>query len=185
LSGEWRDPLVGRDILIGCAFGVVLICYTLKFGTVGVAGNLAFGSRLGLFVAYLANAFPATMVAMGFLCLLCIFQFMLRSEIAAVVLTVLAGTVLLLPASPSWFNFATALVFAAVSMIVLTRFGLLALAVAFSVTFVFQFAPMTLDPGTWYSTAGFAAMALLVGLALFGFFTSIGGRPILALGSED
>ena len=26
LSGEWRDPLIGRDVLVGCTIGVALAC---------------------------------------------------------------------------------------------------------------------------------------------------------------
>src|SRR5262249_51532281 len=26
LSGEWRDPLLGRDVLAGCAAGVLIVC---------------------------------------------------------------------------------------------------------------------------------------------------------------
>ena len=39
--------------------------------------------------------------------------------------------------------------------------------------------PVTFDTSAWHAPAGFAVLALIAALALFGFRTSLGGRRLL------
>ena len=41
--------------------------------------------------------------------------------------------------------------------------------------------PLTSNPSSWYSGFGYAALAMIAALALFGFKTSIGGRRVFEL----
>jgi hypothetical protein len=43
------------------------------------------------------------------------------------------------------------------------------------------FVPMTFRSSVWYSSVGFAALAVVAAIALYGFKTSLGGRRLLEL----
>jgi hypothetical protein len=176
--------MVGREILFGCVLGIVLICNFLKLQDENFAGNLNFGSSVGAFVGFLANVFPATMAALALLCLLCIFQFVLRRDAVAIVPTVLVTAAL---TAPTPAHYVANVVVISLVRFVLMQFGLLALAVGLTVSLIFQFSPMTLDPGAWYSTAGFAAMALLRLLSvslIVAYFIIVSLRALFDLPTE-
>jgi hypothetical protein len=59
---------------------------------------------------------------------------------------------------------------------VMLRFGLLAL-VTNAVVFNILHFPLTTQWSAWYSGIGLAGILLIAALALYGFYTSLGGRP--------
>ena len=61
---------------------------------------------------------------------------------------------------------------------VLIRFGFLAVAVVGYVLTVVNAFPLTFAASAWYAGFGYAAFAIVTALALFGFRTAVGGRPI-------
>ena len=69
------------------------------------------------------------------------------------------------------------LVFAGLVVLV-TLFGLLPTAVALYVFLIFAALPMTLDPSQWYAGRSFGVLLLLAALAIFAFYTSLGGKPL-------
>jgi len=58
------------------------------------------------------------------------------------------------------------------------RFGLLATAVAVLFKVVFVLFPVTTQLSAWYSGIGLTGLALLLGLTVYAFHTSLGGRPL-------
>jgi hypothetical protein len=66
----------------------------------------------------------------------------------------------------------------AVFLFVVLRFGLLSLAVLQFVSTVMQTAPITLDLSRWYSGRSLLAIAVFVGIALYGFRLALGKRPV-------
>jgi hypothetical protein len=195
LGGEFRDPLVGRDVLIGCAAGCVLA--TLGIGTVllperlGALPPIVPADLLG--VAYsvqeavpilvwrLAQSVMTGLAAVFFLLLL---RLALRSRAAAVAAFVV--TVSALPiagAGNLWIAFAIEVVLNVLFVLLITRIGLLAAVVTFYVTGLFIFFPVTDNLRAWYAGAGVTALLVLAALALFGFTTAIARRP--ALGRAD
>ena len=60
----------------------------------------------------------------------------------------------------------------AVVMVVLARFGLLALIAATLVTSILSEFPITYKVSAWYSTASFTALAIVMALAMFAFYTA-------------
>ena len=78
------------------------------------------------------------------------------------------------------FAFVALLILNGVSVILLIRLGLLALAACF----VFQFSflenfPLTTQGSAWYAGLSLTGILLMAAIAFYGFYTSLGGRPIL------
>jgi uncharacterized membrane protein len=63
-------------------------------------------------------------------------------------------------------------------LFLLVRFGLLATAVAVLFKVVFVLFPVTTQLSAWYSGIGLTGLALLLGLTVYAFHTSLGGRPL-------
>ncbi|MFN2598404.1 MAG: protein kinase [Pyrinomonadaceae bacterium] len=191
LVGEWRDPLVGRDVLVGAAFGTAM-------------GLLAFARQLAPRWAGLAPAAPLTpqldallglrevlgyffyihltqtiFLGLGFLFLFLLLNIVLRREWLA------AGAVFLLFTASGLtqgHTLATGLVFdaalAALVIIVALRFGLLATISALFFYYLATEYPFTDDPSAWYAGATLFALALGLALAAYGFHTSLAGQRL-------
>jgi hypothetical protein len=67
---------------------------------------------------------------------------------------------------------------ALILLLVLRRGGLLSLAVALFYMFSLIEVPITLDVGAWYAPRALPVVGVLVALALYGFRTSLGGKPV-------
>jgi hypothetical protein len=63
-------------------------------------------------------------------------------------------------------------------LFLLVRFGLLATAVAVLFNVVFVLFPVTAQLSAWYSGIGLTGLALLLGLTVYAFHTSLGGQPL-------
>jgi hypothetical protein len=60
----------------------------------------------------------------------------------------------------------------AVGVWVMIRYGLLTLTVAIAVGFVLRNTPITLDLGAWYADQSLYLLAVIAGVATYGFFTA-------------
>ena len=67
----------------------------------------------------------------------------------------------------------------AVRTFALVRIGLVAAIVDSFVWTLFSSSPMTLQTSAWYSSAGYVSLAIVGALAVYGFKTALGGRPLL------
>ena len=63
------------------------------------------------------------------------------------------------------------------AVFVMIRFGLLALVANFVVHIILQNFPLTTQWSAWYSGISLAGILLIAALVLYGFYTSLGGRP--------
>ena len=193
LAGRWLDPQVGGHILIGAAVGcalwviATLIALATSKGALEAAGNLNYtlGTRqwLGGHAGAVANALRAGlfafMVIFGVRTL--VRKDVLAALIAAVLFTLQEGEVV---NAPNWEVAATIYVILfAVLIFALLRYGLVATIAA--VYFINSFSAITLggDWKAWYAPAGLATLLLLLGIAMFAFWRSLGSRELL--GSEE
>ncbi len=189
LAGRFRDPLVGRDILIGGLFGVIVILVfplLLIVSTwLGMPAPLS-GVRLealsgpGRFAAEFfkiqAQAFE---FGLGSLFVLVLLRLLLRKQWLAVAVWILVLSVML--GSEAETPYVTMLFAgAAMGMLVflLLRFGLLSYAVAMFVAAALDDLPITLDFSAWYAGRWLIVLLLLTGLAIYGFRTALAGRPL-------
>ncbi len=196
LSGDWRDPLVARDTLIGCAFGILLVCVSsfaryfvlplLGYIELAKPSTFAFDSVLGIryFISNFTNMiFAEIFVGLSLICLLFILRIMLRNQKAAFAAFIVIFA--LIPGLSDIGYVPISLVVISLSLFVLMRFGLVVLIFFTFLYDFFSIVPTTLDASAWYSGYGFAALAILAVIVLYAFRTSLGGRPLLASSHFD
>jgi hypothetical protein len=86
------------------------------------------------------------------------------------------------PATMMWVVVAFDLVFYSYVLWIVVRFGFVALVLTW---FVYQMVhwryPMTFDTSSWYAGYGYAALAIVVAIALCGFRASLGGRRLVEI----
>jgi serine/threonine-protein kinase len=192
LEGRFRDPLVGRDLLIGCAAGTIgalsqrlpiLVPQSLDGAAMLPAWSHwtfetlrgampAFVSIIGIHVQEMTGLFfPLT--------LLLIFRMLLRRTVPAFIGIVLVGLVLFLPESGSIPAYVASFVFfATVVYFVLFRAGLLAFATTTTVSSLVGELPLTPHPAGWYAGTTLFSLAVILALALYGFWISQAERPM-------
>jgi serine/threonine-protein kinase len=196
LTGQWRDPLVGRDVLIGCAAGIALACFLRMEAIVpawfghaqGSQGTPSIDSLIGplaFMTTVLTNlAGNALLVPVAILFTLFFLRTILRKDwlavVVYVVLTALTRPGAALQSNAPFYVGLLVVVEQVMLFLMLQRFGLLALMATAFVVQVFNDFPMTFQASAWYAGYGYAALAVVGAIALYGFKTSLGGRPILA-----
>jgi serine/threonine protein kinase len=196
LSGDWRDQLVARDVLIGSAFGAVVSCIVYSgyaippwLGNTAQPRYLNFQDFIGarFFIAHFLDTQTILVIleSLPQVCLLVIMRGLLRNQSAAMIACVLLFALVNLPPNLSIFTVTETLIGTVLFFTVLMRFGLLAAAFGWFATNIFQRYPITFDASAWYSGYGFAALAILAVIVLYAFRTSLGGRPLLASSQLD
>jgi hypothetical protein len=188
LSGAATDPLVGRDVLIGCAGGAALL--SLNYLRVqlppwlgwppewpGLAPWVVFDTP-GLLSAVPFAAVVALLQGLSTLFLLFLARLVLRRQALAVaaIVVVFTGIELLGAANPL-LVFPFVLAMFGVMVGILAGVGLLAAIVMFVSNLLLFSAPSILPFGAWHSGLGATMVALVVALALYGFVRALGGRP--------
>jgi hypothetical protein len=193
LSGHIRDTRVGRDVLVGVSAGVLWLFIDagrrLLPPLIGLAQPLpALGdvvlqlssSRLTLLVwttvvlRQLTQAFAAVLIFV-------VLRLVTRRPRAAVGLgmAILFASWSVYGRAPSTatdvaFEIAAVALFTTVTI----RGGLLAAAIALFVVRTGNATPFTPHMTHWSATASSWTLALIVGLALFGFYASRAGKPL-------
>jgi hypothetical protein len=195
LSGDFRDPLVARDALVGCALGLLLSCLRLFafflfpswLGTLQLTylSSPTFDSAMGtrFFISYLLFLFISSIgLSLLLICLLFLLRILLRNQKAAI-----AAWLLLLSMTNvgSPWTFVLSLVASAMILLILMRFGLVAAALYYSASSFYYLFPVTLDVSAWYFGYGFAAVAVLMAIVLYAFRFSLGGRPLISAPQLD
>jgi serine/threonine-protein kinase len=198
LSGDWRDPVVGRDVLVGASLGIASGCLRL----LALISGPAFGRSLtpallpdwNLFngsMSFIAGIVGLTVTGLitglAWLLLLVLLRAALRRDwLAALVLwMVTTATVFSLTGGTSWPGTALALIHAALIVWLLMRVGLLATIVADYVTNLFVFSPLTMHASAWYAGIGYGVLFVTALITLYGFRVSLGGRPMLGPAGID
>jgi hypothetical protein len=195
LAGKLRDPLVGRDLLIGAVYGVALLIFEGSdnfllplFGKLPpMPGSVSTESLLGVQHAVaqiLLYVLGQTLDSLGIFFMLFVLQRILRSTWLAAIVVAVAGTLLSLGNNSSeyaWFA-AVALVVLYISfLLVLKRFGLLPLVVGLVVQQILQAFPATIHLSRWYAAPSLAGLAAIAALTLYGFRTALAGQPVFSL----
>ena len=191
LAGEFRDPLVGRDILIGAVFGALLILNNylaaLLPGWLGLPPAIPFidtGTKL-LGLRYFVSGLTGLIFASFFIGFILLFVMLLlliilrKSWLAALVAWLIMSAVLALAFSE---NGSVSMIFgptgAALYVVLLYRYGLLALLSSLFFFHLWVFFPITTEFSAWYAGDFVLALIMLVGLAAYGFYTSLGGQKV-------
>jgi hypothetical protein len=190
LAGGFRDPLVGRDVLAGCLFAALTAALArLQWFVPSWLGDLPaqplsgpewqfLGAR-AIIASLSNNAIFTLLLCFLFLFVLFLFRTWLRKEWAAAVAFAIFFAVFF-GYSGGPFVVAWNLVFSLATVFLLIRLGLLALMAQG----VFRFClldsfPLTTHGSLWYAGISLAGILLMATMAFYGFYTSLGGRPVL------
>jgi predicted Ser/Thr protein kinase len=184
LAGHWRDPIVGRDVLIGTASAIVLRVMLVGLSFPGDdAPNLGstdvlLGIRSTVAVCFksIPHGIRETLI---FFFLIFLLRVLLRNQWLAC-----AGFMLIFSAlsyfqskHPVVEGLLSLVVYGLVAFIVL-RFGLLAMAVYIFVDELARNVQPTMHTSAWYMGNSLFLLACVVALAAWGFHTSIAGRRL-------
>ncbi|MDH3627451.1 MAG: protein kinase [Acidobacteriota bacterium] len=198
LVGGFRDPLVGRDLLIGSAAGVGMTVY---FGLVGWIGEILAlipplpdnnfllalqGGRHALGTLFTIGLVSLA-VPMFHLVLLLLARIVLRRQWIAFVAYMLVNGFLVAaqfaafaPSRAGWLIGALlGCINAAIFLFVLQRFGLLALVAALFVANLVVVYPLTTDFSAPYFPAALFGVLLALAVTVYGFRTATAGQQLI------
>jgi serine/threonine-protein kinase len=182
LAGRLRDPLVGRDLLFGVAYGMLQAVLTWsgiglvhRFGGVEPVPVMPVLDPL-LGTRYVVSAgfsllYSSILSALAFFVLLFLLRIILRKEwlaaVAFLAIVAVAGTV---GREVPWVEGPLALVAAVLAAGVLLRLGLVAYMVGSCVVFLLTSGfPLSVDPSRWYTGPSVMVVVGLVAVAVYGY----------------
>ena len=196
LSGDWRDPLVGRDVLTGGTIGLIFVILSslrflipvwlgnpppIPYSIVSANGAALLGIR-GFPVLFLTQVGSSLIFAFMVSFLILFFSMLLRRQWAGNAAVWLVLFVYQISSDSASGNlsggmfqtvlFPTALVLTA------ARFGVLATVAMFVFLHLVVFYPFTTELSAWYATDFLLAAVVLLILAVYGFYTSLAGQPL-------
>ena len=188
-AGGFRDPLVGRDVLVGCALAAVFVpleylSYELA-PWIGVSADSpsswTLSSLLGTRMAL--SEIPRLVVwcifwGLATLFLLFLFRVLLRRAWVAATLFVVILTAFSSIPSGSPITWVVAAFEWAIGYVLLTRFGLLAITTSSAFANLFYRFPITPQLSAWYSGIGLAGVVLMLAFAGYAFHTAVAGQPL-------
>jgi tRNA A-37 threonylcarbamoyl transferase component Bud32 len=194
IAGKWRDPMIGRDVLIGIIAGLFHGALAAHTGLGALltgepaepyAGNLTLADTPAAPVAhFLSGMQSAVVTALILMTMLVVLTIVLRRRwlaVAAFYAIVFIGYRF---ASTELWMIPFFALMAGLYTVVVARFGMLsmvAMQLAFSSIF---FVPLP-DAFAWYTARGLISVALLFALAVWAFFTSLGGQRAFAANVLD
>jgi serine/threonine-protein kinase len=187
LAGKFRDPVVGRDVLVGCFLAPfstaierlgVFLTSILGYPPPQLSARpeqwVFLGART--IVADVAQELMlAPFVWFALLFVLFVLRVLLRKQWAAAIAWVVLFTVLASGDPGGWVS---ALIFSLLAVFVMIRFGLLALVANHVVFSILQQFPLTTQVSAWYAGIGLTGILLIAAMAFYGFYTSLGGRAV-------
>jgi hypothetical protein len=197
LAGNYRDPLVGRDLLIGCGVGIlVALLYYLPYplanlfdapaimpftgdplNVAGLGTLDLFSGGQAIIVMILETVLKAIYYSLlvGFIFFL--IRILFRSTWAAAAGLILLVSVPLVLQQPSPISAIATLFVVEFLAFLWFRFDFLALAAEIFSSLFLLILPITWQ-SIWYRWYGFVGLALLLAFAFYSFHTSLGGQPM-------
>jgi serine/threonine-protein kinase len=192
MARQWRDPLVGRDILFGTALGLLIAVLDIGgtlldqlLGQVTPPRVPPLDNLLGtrFVIALMGNqVFNAILNAM-----LCVFGMVLlkivvRREWTAVAIAIALFTFTssrsLDGVGPFAIDFISVLLFISIIVLTIQRLGLLSVIILFLVNHFVTNAGVTLDTSRWFFADALLPIVATALLAWYGFYASRGGEPL-------
>ncbi len=193
LGGGLRDPVVGRDVLLGSAWGVALavtlsLTLLVPAWLAGVPAEprvtrlwVTLGSTLWA-AETLKFLLDGVALSLAALLLLSLLRLLLRREhwAASALALLLAGVNTSMNfENVGWLAVPIGLGVMTAYVLMLVRFGLLAVSVGLTVTNLLAALPLTPDPSAWHAQPTLLSLALVSALAAYGLRTALGGtRPL-------
>ncbi len=195
LHGRWRDPVVGRALLIGAVAGAGWAALTALdriaaayWGIVDVRDPLIeFQLDAALSLTHTMGAVLGTAVSAvglgltGLFLLIGLRVLTLRPTLAVAAFIVIQGTIETLAGihpAISWLPLGLGI--AVTSVVLLSQYGLLSYVVAWFCFQLLLMSPVTLATTSWYAGTGLFSLLLVATLGLFGFLHARAGTEAIA-----
>ena len=195
VAGRLRDPIIGRDILVGAAVGFMLP--SIFIAAQSLERALGFPSvpvRLSSVLLWTMTSVPSGLamtclaLALGFTratvvyTILLIFRFLLRNNRLAVVVTLLLFDMTLLDYSSKtlWLEIPISLFCWGMVMWLGLRFGYVALIAAITAVSLVDYLVWSLNFSSWVAPQTLFAWALMAVALGYGFMVAVGGRSLFS-----
>jgi serine/threonine-protein kinase len=198
LAGQFRDPLVGSNVLMGVALGVAGAClfYILRHFAEGWFGRLPpqpittsleplLGAR-GM-IAQLLEIIPIDLgLTLAFIFLFVLLRLLLRKDwVAAMVWVLILTATFALPQGYLPVDAVVNAVFWGITIFILMRFGLFCLMVLFTTYDVLHYFVHTIQLSHWNAAPTILGVLVVLALAVYGFRVSLAGRPVFSGAALD
>jgi hypothetical protein len=190
LSGRWRDPLVGRDLLIGTVMGAatglilgpIRVLLPMKLQIPGPTPH-PFGENAplnpGLVAAWLISASVlSSFFVLGIVFLLVLVRRVVRLGWLAGLVVTLIWAAVFLGSSGLAVTLPLAVLSFGILVAVTIRFGVLAAIAAETCRRIFGYLIFSSDPSIWTFYAGVIAVGAAVALGYWATKTALAGRPL-------
>ena len=190
LAGDWRDPLVGRDVLFGVVFAIVnsTLIFTGKLAEKYVNDDFSIlrldvNETLSDFGFTLGNLFysVSSSIPFGFMqiCFLVVLYLIFRRRLyAEIVVFILLATIGILFTTQSLVELPFTLSAALMWTLLISRFGLIA-TVTQTIVFIWLGTTLfTLNFSAWYAKSMFLVLFLILALLAYGFKISLANQPL-------
>ncbi|HXD33481.1 MAG TPA: hypothetical protein VN643_20330 [Pyrinomonadaceae bacterium] len=194
LVGDFRDPLVGRDLLIGASVGAFCVAmmylrFALPrwFSTNPGMPDMIVGYRFGLAgpsaLAQMLTGQLTSSIGQAFIIVFMLLFFSLlfrRDWLGISIGSVIMLLVLVVPslALEHWFGSVCIAIVVLVFVGCGLRLGPLGLISALMVFHLWVFYPVTTDLTAWYASSFITTALLLIAMATYGFYVSLAGQPL-------
>ena len=187
ITGKVRDPLVGRDMMIGIGLGIVWVIafLTMFWAEHRLGGPPTFGSTdyfegarsvLSILTANVTGSIQGTLT---FFFLLFLFRVLLRKPWLAGLAFVgfWVGLKLVGSHHPA-IESATFIVVYGLAAFVVVRFGFLSLALAIFVADLLINVPLTSHVSEWYFAGPFFALLSVLAIGCWAFYIALAGQKL-------
>jgi hypothetical protein len=190
LEGKFRDPAVGRDVLVGGMCGILMVLIvqlnirhgagdTLILPTAvhDLAALLGMRYKLSILVTTLISGMSLALVVL-------LLMLMIRIAVRTPWLAMTASWLLLTlcyvgsAGRDVSFPWLVGSLQVAIAMVVLVRVGLVALIACLFFWFLIVNSPMTANVHAWYWPASCFTVAMAAGLLIYGFLIARAGRRV-------
>jgi serine/threonine-protein kinase len=191
MSRQWRDPLVGRDVLFGVAIGLAV--HVLSASTTYFAARLGhawtpdmpdlqelLGNSMDI-ARNLNHVFNAVLNAIFAVFAMVLLKMAVKREWLASFLAIAIVTLLFSQnpgSSPTAVDYASILLIVTIVVLTIQRLGLVATTVAFFMMYAMGAGVVTLDTSRWFFSDSVVQLLIAGSLAAYGFYASRGGEPI-------
>jgi hypothetical protein len=191
IGGKIRDPLVGRDVLIGMTYGVLLGVFEYgdnvllpllgrlrpQPGTPSMESLLGIRQALGSLFAY---TWVFVLYSLVIFFVLFLLRLLVRKDWIAAIVIVFLGSITNTGGEYFWMTFLLGAVIWLSIYLILRRFGLLALVVGLVVQNILVTFPTTTHLGRWYASGAIAGMMIIIATALFALHSALAGQPLFS-----
>jgi serine/threonine-protein kinase len=195
LDGQFRDPLVGRDVFIGLLAGTVFrlleqlhVIIPRWLGLPPMRPDYWGPGLLQLVtlesarnsVGVLFNLLQSSLlIPMILTILLLLLRILLRSQALAIGATVTLFSAATVAIGNNLFpDLAFGLLQCGLYIVLLFRFGFLPIVVSAAFSALLYDFPLTLDFSTWYAGNSFLVLLIATGLAAYALAVALAGRPL-------